>query len=114
MELTQTRYEIERGVATVILHRPDKMNALTSTMQKELVEIFGAADRDDSVRAVVVTGAGKSFCAGADLSSGGSAFDRRVQEGRDHEGGGDAGGGPLRPADILAAMRAALPKGGRS
>jgi enoyl-CoA hydratase/carnithine racemase len=93
MKLTQTRYEIERGVATVILHRPDKMNALTSTMRKELIEIFGAADRDDSVRVVVVTGAGKVFCAGADLSSGGSAFDRSVQEGRkvsiaEHRDGG--------------------------
>jgi enoyl-CoA hydratase/carnithine racemase len=82
MELTQTRYEIENGVATVTLYRPDKMNALTQTMRKELVEIFMAADQDDSVRAVVVKGAGKAFCAGADLSSGGSAFDRSVQEGR--------------------------------
>jgi enoyl-CoA hydratase/carnithine racemase len=82
MELNQTRYEIERGVGTVILHRPDKMNAMTSTMRKELIEIFGAADRDDSVRVVVVTGAGNAFCAGADLSSGGSAFDQSVQEGR--------------------------------
>jgi enoyl-CoA hydratase/carnithine racemase len=81
MELTQTRYEIEKGIATVTLHRPDKMNALTQTMRKELIEIFAAADQDDSVRVVVVKGAGKAFCAGADLSSGGSAFDRTVQEG---------------------------------
>ncbi|MEW6665060.1 MAG: crotonase/enoyl-CoA hydratase family protein [Thermodesulfobacteriota bacterium] len=93
MELTQTRYEIEKGIATVTLDRPDKMNALTQTMRKELIEIFGAADQDDSVRVVVVTGAGKAFCAGADLSSGGSAFDRTVQEGRkvsisEHRDGG--------------------------
>ncbi len=66
MELTQTRYEIEKGVATVTLYRPDKLNALTHTMRKELVAIFAAADQDDSVRAVVVKGAGKAFCAGAE------------------------------------------------
>lgn len=83
MDLTQTRYEIDKGIATVTLYRPEKMNALTQTMRKELIEIFTAADQDDSVRTVVVTGAGKAFCAGADLSSGGSAFDRAVQEGRE-------------------------------
>jgi enoyl-CoA hydratase/carnithine racemase len=93
MQLTQTRYEIEKGVATVTLDRPDRMNALTQTMRKELIEIFGTADQDDSVRVVVVKGAGKAFCAGADLSSGGSAFDRTVQEGRkvtigEHRDGG--------------------------
>ncbi len=93
MELTQTRYEIEKGVAMVTLYRPDQMNALTQTMRKELVEIFMAADQDDSVRVVVVKGAGKAFCAGADLSSGGSAFDRSVQEGQkvpigEHRDGG--------------------------
>jgi enoyl-CoA hydratase/carnithine racemase len=93
MELTQTQYKVEKGIATVTLYRPDQMNALTHTMRKELVEIFSAADQDDSVRAVVVTGAGKAFCAGADLSSGGSAFNRTVQEGRkvsisEHRDGG--------------------------
>jgi enoyl-CoA hydratase/carnithine racemase len=93
MELTQTRYEIDEGIATVTLYRPDQMNALTQTMRKELIGIFAAADQDDAVRAVVVKGAGKVFCAGADLSSGGSAFDRTVQEGRtvsisEHRDGG--------------------------
>jgi len=93
MELTETRYEVEKGVATVTLYRPEQLNAFTHTMRKELVGIFAAADQDDSVRAVVVKGAGKAFCAGADLSSGGSAFDRAVQEGRkvaisEHRDGG--------------------------
>jgi enoyl-CoA hydratase/carnithine racemase len=83
MELTQTKYEIEKGVATVTLYRPEQMNAFTHTMRKELVEIFAAADQDDSARVVVVKGAGKAFCAGADLSAGGSAFNRTVQEGRE-------------------------------
>jgi enoyl-CoA hydratase/carnithine racemase len=83
MELTQTRYEVENGVATVTLHRPEQLNAFTHTMRKELVDIFAAADQDDSVRVVVVKGAGKAFCAGADLSAGGSAFNRTVQESRE-------------------------------
>jgi len=93
MSLTQTRYEVEKGIAEVTLYRPDKMNALTQTMRKELIEIFAEADKDDSVRVVVVKGAGKAFCAGADLSSGGSTFDRTVQEGQkvpisEHRDGG--------------------------
>jgi enoyl-CoA hydratase/carnithine racemase len=83
MELTETRYEVEKGVATVTLYRPEQLNAFTHTMRNELVEIFAAADQDDSVRVVVVKGAGKAFCAGADLSAGGSAFNRTVQEGRE-------------------------------
>jgi enoyl-CoA hydratase/carnithine racemase len=82
MELTQTRYEIENGIATVTLYRPDHLNALTETMRNELLTIFNEADLDDSVRVVVVKGAGKAFCAGADLSSGGSAFDLTVQGGK--------------------------------
>jgi len=93
MELTQTRYDIEKGVATITLYRPDQLNALTQTMRKELIKIFMEADQDDSVRVVVVKGAGKAFCAGADLSSGGSAFDQTVKEGRkvpigEHRDGG--------------------------
>jgi enoyl-CoA hydratase/carnithine racemase len=93
MNLTQTRYEVNDHVAVVTLFRPDQMNAVTPTMRKELINIFHEADRDDAVRVVVVTGAGKAFCAGADLSAGGSAFDRTVQDGRevdidDHRDGG--------------------------
>ena len=93
MDLSQTCYEIENGVATVTLNRPDEMNAFTPTMRTELVGIFAEADRDDAVRVIVVTGAGKAFCAGADLSSGGSTFDRDVREGRkvsvnEHRDGG--------------------------
>ncbi|MBW2614658.1 MAG: enoyl-CoA hydratase/isomerase family protein, partial [Deltaproteobacteria bacterium] len=93
MDLSQTRYEIENGVATVTLNRPEKMNAFTSTMRKELIRILAEADRDDAVRVIVVTGAGKAFCTGADLSFGGSTFDRDVREGRnvsmsEHRDGG--------------------------
>ena len=93
MDLTQTQYEVENGVAVVTLNRPDKMNAFTSIMRKELIGIFTEADQDDAVRVIVVTGAGKAFCAGADLSFGGSTFDRDVREGRkvslnEHRDGG--------------------------
>ena len=93
MDLTQTRYEIDNGVATLTLHRPDRMNAFTSTMRDELINVFAEADRDDAVRVVVVTGAGRAFCAGADLSAGGSAFNRADQDGRkvsimEHRDGG--------------------------
>ena len=93
MDFTQIRYEIDRRIAKVTLYRPDKLNAFTATMRKELVEIFSRIDQDDAVRAVVVTGAGQAFCAGADLSSGGSAFERTYQQGqrvqmRDHRDGG--------------------------
>ena len=71
MDFNEIRYDVENGTATVTLNRPEKMNAMTVTMRKALIEVFGEADRDDDVRVVVVTGAGKAFCAGADLSAGG-------------------------------------------
>ena len=82
MDLTQTRYELDSGVAIVTLHRQNKMNAVTGKMVEELIKIFEEADRDDMFRVVVVTGAGDAFCAGADLSYGGSAFDQSKKGGR--------------------------------
>jgi enoyl-CoA hydratase/carnithine racemase len=68
-------YDVCDGVATITLHRPQKMNAFTAEMRDELVAAFDETDTDDAVRAVIVTGSGKAFCAGADLSSGGKTFD---------------------------------------
>ena len=82
MDLIQTNYEIENSIGIITLNRPDEMNALTHTMRNELIGLFEDADRDDSIRAVVVTGAGRAFCAGADLGSGGSTFDLSQLEGR--------------------------------
>jgi enoyl-CoA hydratase/carnithine racemase len=73
----EIRYEVDGGTATITLHRPDKLNAFTSTMARELVAAFDQADADDSVRAVLLTGAGRGFCAGADLAAGGATFARR-------------------------------------
>src|SRR3954447_17765939 len=71
----QISYEVADHVATITLDRPDKLNAFTGTMMQEMIGAFDELDADDDVRAVVVTGRGRGFCAGADLSSGGSTFD---------------------------------------
>jgi enoyl-CoA hydratase/carnithine racemase len=69
-------YEIEDGVATVTLNRPEVLNAQNLQMTMELIDVFDQTDRDDAVRAVIVTGAGRGFCGGADLSKGASIFDK--------------------------------------
>ena len=91
MDFEEIRYEVADGVLTIILHRPDRLNAFTPTMQGELIEAFDRADADDAVRAVVVTGAGRAFCAGADLGGGGDTFDWRSRQ-EDGEVPRDGGG----------------------
>ncbi len=68
-------YSVADQVLTLTLNRPHKLNAFTGTMMAELIDAFDRADADDGVRAVIVTGAGRAFCAGADLSLGASTFD---------------------------------------
>ena len=68
-------YSVEDGIATLTLNRPEKMNAFTARMRDDLVAAFDLTDADDAVRVVIVTGAGRAFCAGADLSGGGKTFD---------------------------------------
>jgi enoyl-CoA hydratase/carnithine racemase len=74
--LETTRYRVDEGIATITLDRPDKLNAYNARMRLELAALLDETDADDAVRVVVVTGAGRAFCAGADLSSGGTTFDR--------------------------------------
>jgi len=69
-----TRIDVKDGIATITLNRPDRMNAWTAQMGAELNEHLVRCDEDDFVRAVVVTGAGRAFCAGADLERGGETF----------------------------------------
>ena len=70
------KLDIEDGIATLTLHRPDKMNAFTGKMMQEIISAFDITDADDTVRAVIVTGSGeRAFCAGADLSEGAKTFD---------------------------------------
>ncbi|MGB6397866.1 MAG: enoyl-CoA hydratase-related protein, partial [Bradyrhizobium sp.] len=75
------KYEVAEQILTITLNRPDKLNAFNAAMQREMIEAFDAADKDDNVRAIIVTGAGRGFCAGADLSSGADTFDRDARRG---------------------------------
>src|SRR3977135_2778342 len=75
------KYEIADQILTITLNRPDKLNAFNATMQQELIDAFEAADKDDDFRPIIVTGAGRGFCAGADLSSGADTFDRDARRG---------------------------------
>jgi enoyl-CoA hydratase/carnithine racemase len=93
----QIAYEVEDGILTLTLNRPDALNAFTPRMQQELIDACGRIDADDAVRAVVVTGRGRGFCAGADLSAGGSTFDAEARGGaiRDDRGLPPRDGGGL-------------------
>lgn len=75
MELETIGYDVADGVLTITLQRPERLNAFTEAMGAELIEAFERADRDDEVRAIIVTGAGRGFCAGMDLGEGGATFD---------------------------------------
>ncbi len=75
MEFETIGYEVADGVLTITLNRPDRLNAFTEPMGAELIAAFDRADGDDQVRAIVVTGAGRGFCAGMDLGEGGATFD---------------------------------------
>ena len=85
-------YDVADAVATVTLNRPDRLNAVNTTVIRELVAAFDQADGDDGVRAVIVTGAGRAFCAGADLGGGGATFagggSGRSERPEDHRDGG--------------------------
>jgi enoyl-CoA hydratase/carnithine racemase len=76
-------------ILTMVLNRPDKLNAVTDEMLKEMIDAFDRADRDDEVRVVVVTGAGRAFCAGADLSNRGNTWMYHSEKLEEHR---DAGG----------------------
>jgi len=93
MDYSEIAYEVESGVATVTLDRPQRLNAFTARMMEELLDVADRFDRDDRVRAVIVTGRGRGFCAGADLGSGPRTFDNR-ERGRttDPETHRDGGG----------------------
>jgi enoyl-CoA hydratase/carnithine racemase len=89
MPYEEIRTAVDDRVLTITLHRPEKLNAFTSRMMRELIAAFDEADADDRVRAVIVTGAGRAFCAGADLSGGGGTFDYGAHGGiEEHRDGG--------------------------
>ncbi|MET0143668.1 MAG: enoyl-CoA hydratase-related protein [Ilumatobacteraceae bacterium] len=98
-DFTQITYELDGPAAVITLNRPELLNAFTTTMLDELVAAFDIADADDAVRVVIMTGAGRAYCAGADLSSGGDTFD---YEGR---GAVDSKDGVPRDAGGVLALR---------
>jgi len=104
------RFEVADGVGTVTLDRPDKLNALNAVMLEELLAVLEQADADDAVRVLIVTGAGRAFCAGADLSGGGQTFDgvargRGEAPGEHRDGGGRV---TLRIFDMKKPLIAAI------
>ncbi len=108
-------YDVQDGIATITLNRPEKLNAFTTRMMLDMIAAFDRTDADDAVKAVIVTGAGRAFCAGADLSGGGSTFDRDANprsadlavrvNGVDRDGGGRV---TLRIFDSLKPVIAAV------
>ncbi|MDO8364494.1 MAG: crotonase/enoyl-CoA hydratase family protein [Actinomycetota bacterium] len=93
MDYSQIIFDVADHVATVTLNRPEQLNAFTNTMMRELLDVFDRIDADDDVRVVIVTGAGRGFCAGADLSGGGATFakggsDVQTEVGVPRDGGG--------------------------
>jgi enoyl-CoA hydratase/carnithine racemase len=80
MSYTEIRYDVADGIATITLDRPERLNAYTYTMRAEMLDAFDRIDADDDVRAVVVTGSGRAFCAGADLERGGATFDKEASK----------------------------------
>src|SRR5438067_12356543 len=81
MDYEQIEYDKDGAVLTIWLNRPDQLNAFTAQMMRELIDAFDRADADDEVRAVLVTGRGRGFCAGADLSGGARTFDHSAAPG---------------------------------
>jgi enoyl-CoA hydratase/carnithine racemase len=95
MDYTEIVYEVADRVAVITLDRPERMNAFTPTMMREMIDVFDQVDADDDVRAVIVTGRGRAFCAGADLGLGGETFDASTTSGREVRSAPRDGGGLL-------------------
>ncbi len=75
MAFETIKVDVADGIQTITMHRPEKLNAFTGQMMHEMIEAFDMSDRNDDVRAVIVTGSGRAFCAGADLSAGAKTFE---------------------------------------
>src|SRR3954452_15134146 len=105
MDYEQISYEVDEHVATLTLNRPEQLNAFTVTMMREMIDAFDQSDADDDVRAVIVTGAGRGFCAGADLSGGGATFDTDAQGAKREKVGVPGDGGGLLTLRIFESLK---------
>ena len=91
VEFDTIRYELEDNILTITLNRPEILNAFNGTMMQELFTAFDAADADDDVHAIIITGAGRGFCAGQDLSAGDATWEGH-RENMEQNATGDGGG----------------------
>ena len=103
MPSEQIQIDIKDSIATLTLNRPEKLNAITGQMGKELQQAYFELDKNDAVRVIIATGAGRAFCAGADLSPGGKTFDN---QGLENFSTGD--GPKMRPWNIRKPIIAAI------
>ena len=92
MEYSTILYNLEETILTITLNRPELLNAFNRTMMSEIIDALDRADADDRVRAVIFTGAGRGFCAGADLSAGGKTFNAEARDDRKSGVQRDGGG----------------------
>jgi enoyl-CoA hydratase/carnithine racemase len=106
--MEQITTELADHVLTITMNRPERLNAWTQTMFAELMQAFDRADADDEVRAVIVTGAGRAFCAGADLERGGETFAKREHEDPDSIPRDNGGRLTLRIFDLTKPVIAAI------
>src|SRR5437588_1263811 len=104
----QITAELAERILTITLNRPERLNAWTPTMARELIEAFDRADADDEVGAVIITGAGRGFCAGADLAAGGETFDWRKRGERAEQPEDNGGQFTLRVFNSLKPVIAAI------
>lgn len=106
MDYEQIRYDVADNIATITMNRPDQLNAFTGRMMREMIDAFDRIDADDDVRAVIVTGEGRGFCAGADLSGGGETFDTDAQGApRERASGVPRDGGGLLTLRIFESLK---------
>ena len=103
MSYEEIKYEIDKHILTITLNRPDKLNAFTRRMLEELLDALDRADEDDDVKAIIFTGAGRGYCAGADLSMGAESFD--AEKRKDRPGGLNRDGGGILTLRLYESLK---------
>ena len=104
-DFTSLDLAIDNGIAVATFNRPEQMNTFTPAMMADLLALFDLTDADDGVRALILTGSGRAFCAGADLSSGAETFDYDKRSGTRDVGGPDRDGGGIVALRIFRSLK---------